>query len=358
MKILRILTIAAVALTILSTSEPTLAECVGETERYRVSIETYYQVEYPAVLSFDSRCNYVTTATGTNCVIKLRGALYRPATAYRGQTFPAIIMNHGSGALFQAATMFCEIANYFVPRGYIVFVPFRRGQGGYDLVNRSTGIYLEDMVSDWLSAVPHYFHDTQCSAGDARCYRAQLLKEQADEDVVAAISYMKARNDVKNDPERPTNDPEKYSLGIMGNSLGGAVTVFANRQNNGQRAAIAVSPGAQGISDATCPPNDTVCPTPLQAALREAAAAAKQPAYYMQAKWDYDTRPTIDLAYAHAYGSTDPKHSKGWAAAIFPYRNPCTDNGCDYQEIHEGFIRDPDVWGPSVRNFLRRNGVK
>jgi hypothetical protein len=99
----------------------------------------------------------------------------------------------------------------------------------------------------------------------------------------------------------------------------------------------------------------------MQKELISAASNAKSPAFYIQAKWDYDTRSTIDLAYAHSYGSADPKHSRSYQAAIYPYQNPCPDTACtdeDFQSIHSGFFRDISVWGPAVHDFLKRRGVK
>lgn len=346
---------------------PAIAGCVADPDVYRSSVRTYYSLEYPAVLSFDSRCNYITNSDGrTTCHIRLRGTLYLPpASAYQrppGQpaaTFPALVINHGSENPFEASDKFCTHAEYFVPKGYIVFAPFRRGQGdGNEPNDKSSGVYIEELLTDKFSGNPVYFHDTQCT--NKSCYKAELLKEQADEEVAAAIEYLKNRADVKIDPD----DPQKRNIGIMGISYGGAVTVFANRHSLGQRAAVTFSPGAQQWATQLCGPNQQGCGSDFQNSLISAARNADRPAYYLQARWDYDTRATIDLAYAHAYGSADPKHSRGWMASIFPYKYPCADDdprSCtdeDYQEMHAGFFGDTAVWGPSVRNFLRRNGVK
>ena len=216
------------------------------------------------------------------------------------------------------------------------------------------------MLDDWGSNSPDYFHDTQCN--DRSCYKSQLLKEQADEDIDAAFIYLKARNDVKTS----NSDATDFHIGVMGISYGGAVTVFTNRRDHGQKAVVPFSPGAQQFADETCAPNDASCGTAFQKDLVSAASNAKKAAYYLQAKWDYDTRATIDLAYAHAYGSNDPKHSRAWNAAIFLYKDPCvradgTSRPCtddDYQSIHAGFFKDVEKWGPTVLDFLKRNNVK
>ena len=344
------------------------ALCQGEEEKYRkFDGQVYYETDYPALFSFDSRCRYYTDAQGRwRCEILQSGTLYLPPrSAYQvpkgapPATFPAIIINHGSGKEIEADRRYCVIANYFVPKGYIVFVPMRRGQSNADGSSKSTGIYIEDMVADWQSASPAWFHDTQCDSGG--CYREELFKQQADQEVVAAVDYLRSRTDVKSEPK----NPEDHRIAIMGSSYGGVVTVFANRRTIGQKAVVAFSPGAQQWSDEICGPNEQNCGTPVQNSLIAAARSANKPAFYLQAKWDYDTRPTIDLAYAHAYGSNDPKHSRGWNAAIFPYQYPCPTSdpsSCvpktHFQSIHTGFFTDPGVWGPGVLNFLRRYDVK
>jgi len=332
---------------------------------YRVSIVTYQESIRPdnSDFAFDSRCHYFVNSVGQRqCQIRLRGALFVPkADAYNAPPghgnaqFPAIVLSHGSEGTFTASSHWCEIADYFVPKGYIVFAPFRRGQGGFEDANRSTGVYVEDMLTDWTSPNPRYFHDTICTT--ISCYKVQLLREQADEEIAAAMEFMKNRADVK----RNEDDPQLYRIALMGISYGGAVTVFANRLQLGQMAAVPFSPGAQQWAPDICP-YDQNCGTAFQRTLISAAGNAQKPAFYIQAKWDYDTRATIDLAYAHSYfSSIDPTHSHPFNAAIYEYRNPCLDRPCtanDYQGIHTGFFVDTAVWGKAVLEFIERNGVR
>lgn len=351
----------------LGAGPPVLAAC--DDTKYRTKIVTYKELDEQVSGYGDTRCRYyIGPQGGLRCKIRLRGTLYYPlASAYNhpagepAPDFPAILVNHGSEEEFEASTKFCDLATYFVPKGYIVFAPFRRGQGDPDVGegNMSTGVYVEDLLDDWSNGTNNYVHNTTCT--NRSCYKAQLLKEQADEEEVQAMDWLKLRDDVKTDPGQP-ND---HRIALMGISYGGAVTVFANRHSIGQKAAVAFSPGAQQWDlNVNCGPNQTNCGTDFQQSMISAARFADKPAYYLQARWDYDTRATIDLAYAHAYGSADPQHSRGWNAAIFPYQYPCATSdprSCtddDYQSIHAGFFRDVAVWGPTVRNFLRRYDVK
>jgi pimeloyl-ACP methyl ester carboxylesterase len=346
-------------------SIPVLAAAECNSNKYRKSIVTYEQSDTLATQFDDTRCTYYVSLDppGVRCRIRLNGILYRPnASAYHGNSaFPALVINHGSGEDIPA-NEFCEIATYYVPKGYIVFVPFRRGHGeGGD---RSTGIFITDLIDDYTSGADSYIHNTSCARSNNSCYRAQLLDEQASEEIRDAMDYMKERADVLRDPVTQADPNPEHRIAIMGSSYGGAVTVFANSRALGQKVAVAFSAGAQQWNgDENCAPFDPTCGTATQRALINAAGDATKPAYYLQARWDYDTRSTIDLAYAHSYRSPRPLHSRAWMAQIFPYQYPCATSdpdSCtddDYQEIHRGFVRDPKVWGPSVTNFLRRFDV-
>ena len=368
----KVLFFVLLATTTVAMSASVFAACNEERLRnFQQSIVTYYETEYPDILGFDSRCRYIANESGPRvCRIRLRGVLYRPnQCAYQTPanqppaTFPALVINHGSEHLFPAEWKFRGLAAYLVPKGYIVFVPFRRGHGDEEsLEKRSTGVYIDDMLDDWQNGTRNYIHNTSCN--NRSCYKAQLLREQADEEVAdSAMDWLKARNDVKTDP----GQPQDHRIAIMGSSYGGAVTVFANRNSFGQKASVAFSPGAQQWDRSTdCLPGDPNCGTDFQRMIISAAGGANKPAYYLQARWDYDTRATIDLAYAHAYRSPDSQHSRGWNAAIFPYIDPCKVNSdgereCtpeDFQSIHAGFFSDAEKWGPTILEFLQRYDVK
>ena len=359
-----------------------LADCNGQSEQYLTFIVTYYQTPdspYNFSAPTDSRCSLVFKNGDPVCRVRMRGTLYYPRPTPGepippvAPKFPAILVNHGSGANFEAFRKDCEIANYFVPKGYIVFVPFRRGYGDddppfpfepddpnhpEDISDKSTGIYMEDFVTDFLKANPTYIHQTNCPTGDGGCYRAELFEREARTEIVDyAMNYLKNRPDVKKDAEGLP------LVAIMGNSYGGAVTVLANEISTAHRAAVGFSVASQQWAVADCPPNNQTCGKAVQRRLLTAAGNAKKPAFYLQAKWDYDTRPTIDLAYAHAYGGSDHKHGQRFIASIFPFQNPCPDPDVpctreDYQGVHTGFFDDTHRWGPYVLEFIRDYGVK
>ncbi|HKQ79944.1 MAG TPA: hypothetical protein VJ810_39995 [Blastocatellia bacterium] len=157
-----LLMIAIAIVMLAAVSSQALADCNGKPENYRTFIVTYHEVDLPYDPSAptNSRCTKVKIGGQTICRVRWRGTLYYPLTSEPTSKFPAIMVNHGSGAEFEAYNKHCEIANYFVPEGYMVFVPFRRGQGDNDAPfgDKSTGIYIEDMLDDFLSGNPIYNH--------------------------------------------------------------------------------------------------------------------------------------------------------------------------------------------------------
>jgi dienelactone hydrolase len=344
---------------------PALADCDGVPAEYKFSVVTYYEtvLPYNPDALTDSRCTIVTNSDGRRvCRIRLRGTLYVPRNLDPTLKYPAIIVNHGSEETFEANNKFCGHANFFVPKGYVLFAPFRRGHGDNDaplpnnptqISDKSTGIYIEDMLDDLVSGNPVYNHPTNCATRG--CYKAEILQQQADQEISYAANYLKTLPYIKKDTDGD------YFLAVMGSSYGGAVTALSNRNVMGQKAAIVFSPGAQNWATTTCAPDDPTCGTELQKALLAAARNATKPAFYLQAKWDYDTRATIDLAYAHAYGSSDPLHGNRFMASIFPYPKPDIDPSTgqlDFQSVHVGFFKDTDRWGRSVLDFLRLYDVK
>ena len=341
---------------------PASARAACSAGQYTVDIVPYYSTSY-SLPPFDQRnetaesiCDIVHSKSGQRiCKIKLWGALYEPIVDPDQifAQFPALIFNHGSGDVPDST--FCELGKYFAERGYLVLIPFRRGQG--DPPNHlSTGTYAGDVLEDFVNDPAH--HDTTCTTKD--CYTAELLRLQADEEVVFARDYLWFHARVKRD----RNGFAVFAVG--GNSWGGAVTVFFNRKEHRQRAVLAFSPAAQYWEDVdfayaagawVLGTGLTSGRTPV-GALLPAAKNAKHPAFYLQAKWDYDTRATIDLAYAHAYGSDDPTHGNRFMASIFPYKKFVFETGeVDYQSAHTGFIRAPEHWGPSALAFLKLYGV-
>ncbi|MBC7930269.1 MAG: hypothetical protein H7Z38_06825 [Rubrivivax sp.] len=352
----------ALALAALAAAPSTArAQCSSE---FSTTLVKYYETEYelPPFAQRDetaeSICSIRTEGGRRICTVRLWGALHQPDSDLMFPKFSTLIFNHGSEETFTAKGKYCRVAKYFVPKGYAVFVPFRRGQGDSDHADgnrRSSGRYIEDVVDDFTNN-PNG-HNTTCPAGAGACYRAQLLKLEADEEVARAVRYLTVTRELV-----VKESDGDYKLAVAGNSYGGSVTVFFNRKAHGQKAVMPFAAAAENWDkvnfDYAAQGWDISFPDSVLGALLSAAKNAKRPAFYLQAKWDYDTRSTIDLAYAHAYGSSDPTHGDKFMASIFPYRKFLFQNGeIDYQSAHAGFADATDVWGASVLAFLKLYNV-
>src|SRR5512135_2555251 len=156
-----------------------------------------------AVLSA-ARPEEVTFPSGK---LVLHGFIYRPQG---NGPFPTILYNHGSEA---KPGWKPELGEFFSSKGYLFFVPHRRGQGRspYDS-------YVESLRAEGAAG-------------------AIALHETHLEDQLAALAYLKQRSDV---------DPNK--IAVAGCSYGGIQTVLAVEANVeqklGLRAAIDFAGGA------------------------------------------------------------------------------------------------------------------
>ena len=160
------------------------------------------------------------TVTFKSGEIELSGALYRP----QGKgPFPTLIWNHGSEKAPDASLQFDALASIFVPAGYAVFAPVRRGHG------RSQGQYIVDVV--W---------QTQVTMGLEAANRltVHLLETEQLDDQLAGLAYARQLGFVA-----------PNQIAVAGCGYGGIQTLLAAEQNVGYRAAISISPAALIWSD-------------------------------------------------------------------------------------------------------------
>jgi dienelactone hydrolase len=135
---------------------------------------------------------------------ELKGFLWKPS---RDGPFPALLWNHGSEKLPGSAD---SVAPYFVNKGYVFFVPHRRGQG------RSPGPYIMDELNMAGSRL----------SGE-RGRREIELHETHLEDQVAALQYLQTLPYV-----------DKNRIAVMGFSFGGIQTMLAVERGPGYRVAV------------------------------------------------------------------------------------------------------------------------
>ena len=276
--------------------------------------------------------------------IRLRGWVYVPAGTPPRGGFPILIFNHGSG---QGAEPRCELAEFFVPKKYILFVPMRRGHDG------STGIYFDKYAQDQADRQCQFVEECTESRRKElkRYYTMEYLRDQGD-DVTDAINYIRT-----NYPKANPNN-----VAVIGHSFGAMTTLLWNmREGPNTKVVISISGAAQSWLE-----NDTT--DYLQWALKDAVRHAKRPIYFLAPLNDKSTLPMAELPHEAAH------REMRWQAAIFSKVPEALLTDCPRPDpedadkeitcgdiAHGKFVREPSqvkLWGPSVVEFLKRFGVK
>ncbi|HKA34641.1 MAG TPA: alpha/beta fold hydrolase, partial [Candidatus Binatia bacterium] len=200
-----------------------------------------------AALVFSTANSYAATPAEVSFPsgsLTLKGFLYRP----EGEgPFPTILYSHGSERRPGAKP---EIGNYFAARGYVVFVPHRRGHG------RSPADRQIDALYD------------QGLKGVVALHEVHL------EDTLAALAYLRGQSYV-----------DARRIAAAGCSYGGIQTLLAAERASGIAAAAAFAPAAETWSRSPA----------LQARLRRAVKGASVPILFVQAQNDWDLTPTLVL---------------------------------------------------------------
>jgi carboxymethylenebutenolidase len=146
--------------------------------------------------------------------LTLEGFLFKPEGP---GPFPALIWNHGSEQHPERGPQFDSVARIFVPAGYVVFAPVRRGHGS------SEGAYIADEIE----------RARQTRGGAPQQLMVHLMETEQLDDQLAGLAYVKGLAYV--DPSR---------LAVAGCSYGGIETLLAAERGAGFKAAIAISPAA------------------------------------------------------------------------------------------------------------------
>jgi carboxymethylenebutenolidase len=226
--------------------------------------------------------------------LDLKGFIWKPAG---NGPFPAILWNHGSEKSPGAVD---AVAAFFATRGYVFFVPHRRGQG------RSPGPYIMDQLKTASSAA-------------ARSMMLVKLHEAHLSDQLAALTYLRGLRFV-----------DQRRLTVMGFSFGGIQTMLAVERGPGYRVAVNCSGAAQTWSSSP----------DLQRRLIAAARRAAMPVFFLQAQNDYDLAPNRVLS-AEVKASGKPTESRVYPA-----------HGVSAQDGHSFCVRGVNVWGPDVARFI------
>lgn len=231
--------------------------------------------------------------------ITLHGYLYKPDG---DGPFPAILWNHGSEKM---PGWLPEIAPDVVARGFVLFVPHRRGQG------RSPGEYVMDQVNRAADIGGNGARDRTIVA---------FMRLQFD-DQVAAMTFLQGLGFV--DPKR---------VAVMGCSFGGIQTVMMAEKGMGVRAAVDFAGAAQTWEKAPL----------LRGLMTDAVQHAQMPVFFAQAQNDYDLAPTNELA------AEMEKAHLPHTVQIFPKF------GKSNQDAHDFCVHGEKVWGAPIFDFITK----
>jgi len=234
--------------------------------------------------------------------LTLEGFLFKPAGS---GPFPGIIWNHGSEQNPDNGPEFEAVASIFVPAGYAVFAPVRRGQG------TSQGQYISDQVAQ--------VRQSQGAEAARQFFVQQMTGPQLD-DQLAGLAYLKSQ---------PYVDGNR--LAVVGCSYGGIETLFAAERGAGFKAAVAESPGAESWEGNPA----------LQARLLQAVDAINIPVFLLHPEKDASVAPGYTL------GAEFQKLGKPYGLEIYPPFGPADQQGHCF-----GGAAGFHIWGPDVLNFL------
>jgi dienelactone hydrolase len=180
--------------------------------------------------------------------LTLHGYLYRPLGT---GPFPAVVFNHGSE---QLPGPYADEAEFYVRHGFVLFVPHRRGQGR----SADAGPYIGDTIKKSGMNGAVFVHE---------------LEAQSD-DVMAAAAYVGAL---------PYVDSKRVA--VAGCSFGGIESLLAAERGTGIYAAVDFAGGAMSWAYPE-----------LRQRMTQAAHNAKVPVFFVQAKNDFDTTPSMILS--------------------------------------------------------------
>jgi len=147
--------------------------------------------------------------------LTLVGVVYKPDGS---GSFPTVIWNHGSEKMPGSSRQFDAVSDIFVPAGYAVFAPSRRGH------DSSEGAYISDLMDAEQKKVG--------PDGAGRLVVRLLETEQLD-DQFAGIAYAKTL---------PFVDADR--MVVAGCSFGGIQSLLAAERGGGLKAAFSISPAA------------------------------------------------------------------------------------------------------------------
>ena len=235
--------------------------------------------------------------------LTLAGYIYTPPG---DGPFPAVLWNHGSERNPVGGPQFDSVAAVFVPAGFAVFAPMRRGHSD------SQGEYIRESIQN--ESARH---------GDAAGVRlgVQLLETSQVDDQLAGLAFLK---------RQPFVDTTR--IVVAGCSFGGIQTLFGATRNVGYRAAVSISPAALSWNNSP----------DLQNRLKAAVARIDIPVFLIQPPKDASLEP------ARVLGPILERRNKANRVKIFPADTPDA-----LQQHCFGGAPGMHIWGPEAVAFVR-----
>jgi dipeptidyl aminopeptidase/acylaminoacyl peptidase len=237
--------------------------------------------------------------------VVLAGELFKP----KGQgPFPAILYNHGSAPGMLSSQASKSIGPLFAERGWVFFMPYRRGQG----LSATAGPYIGDVIAQ-----------AQARGGvrEGAATMVSLLSTVHLQDQLAALRWLKSQKFVQRD-----------HVAVAGNSFGGIETVLGASRTP-YCAAVDASGGAESWGAAP----------ELQALMKAAVRASKAPIFFFQAENDFDISPSKSL-FAEMQAA-----NKEAALKIYPRY------GGSNREGHSFAYAGSAIWFGDVFAFVQRH---
>jgi dienelactone hydrolase len=190
--------------------------------------------------------------------LTLGGELFKPNG---NGPFPAVLYNHGSapGMLNSQASKI--IGTLFVAKGWVFFMPYRRGQG----LSSKAGRFIGDQISE-----------ARASGGirEASATMTRLLATDHLQDQLSALQWLKSQQFVR-----------ANQVATAGNSFGGIEAVLGSAKAS-YCAAVNASGGAESWEASP----------DLQVLMKEAVRRANSPIFFFQAENDFDLSPSRVLS--------------------------------------------------------------
>ncbi|HLF69629.1 MAG TPA: prolyl oligopeptidase family serine peptidase [Actinomycetota bacterium] len=219
--------------------------------------------------------------------------------------FPTVVWNHGSDPDPGSGPQFASLASMFVPAGYVVFAPMRRGHSD------SEGEYIVDAIEREAASF---------GAAAGQQLATLLLQTSQLDDQLAGLAFVRQQLFV--DPAR---------IVVAGWSFGGIQTLLGAESDAGYCAAVSISPAAMmwaGNPD-------------IRARLKTAVIRIRIPVFLIQPPKDASLEP------ARVLGPKLEQRNKLSRVKIYPAEGP------EDEQVHcFGGPKGVHVWASDVLAFL------